>query len=73
MQPVGLVQDIDFSRSDADLRWQFSACTLQDVGWHRWQMLPGISHLDGQLTGNPQGGALALELGATGGGRWSLF
>ena len=62
MQPVGLVQDIDFSRSDADLRWQFSA-SLHDVGWHRWQMLPGISHLDGQLTGNPQGGALALTLG----------
>ena len=62
MQPSGLLQDIDFSRADADPRWQFSAI-LQDVSWHRWQMLPGISDLSGRVRGHPDGGALELALG----------
>ena len=62
LQPSGLVSDLTFSRRDSDNSWRVQG-QLEQLSWHRWQMIPGISALQGHFALGADGGALQLALG----------
>lgn len=63
LKPSGLLTDLEFNRRDADGQWQLSG-QLQDISWHRWQMLPGVHQLNGLFEANTDSGHVQFDVGA---------
>lgn len=62
MRPQGRLQNIVLQHQGAQGPWQLSA-RFSDLGWARWQMLPGVSAAQGSLLLTPNGGWLSMHLG----------
>jgi uncharacterized protein (TIGR02099 family) len=63
MKPVGTLEQLAFQRRDSDGHWQLSG-QLQDLGWHRWEMVPGLQQVNGDFVLDDQRGRVNVRLGA---------
>ena len=63
MLPSGELQDLAFERQEPNGRWLLSG-RLHDLTWHRWQMVPGLRHLNGDFVLDADGGRASVQLGA---------